>query len=346
MNRNILVTTTSNVENASIMKYLGVVSCNIVIGTNIISDLFASFSDFFGGYSGTYKQKLSLIYEKAQDELVDKAYMKGANCILNFHADFDEISSQGKSMFMIAVSGTAVVIQMHEQDRIVIAEAIDKEELTNETYRRIIINKVLKNNILPSEDDWEYIKQIPIPEIGKSLISSYIQIYNTIDDADGKSLLKANIIPYLQCIGYENATRIIYPVINDIPEKASEFIRKCYLFSPQKLYSMINTLDINKICDIIAADKEHFNKEDLIFMQKILEWFNSLPIIHKPTKKKGILGKEKDVWECSCGKTFDKESEYCPHCGKNKIGLTFKQKESLDYFSQKVESLNYLLNEK
>ena len=46
MKGNLLVTTTPSVENATVAKYLGVVSTNIVIGTNVFSDIIASFSDF------------------------------------------------------------------------------------------------------------------------------------------------------------------------------------------------------------------------------------------------------------------------------------------------------------
>ena len=105
---NLIITTTNNVENYVVDKYLGVVTTNLVIGTNIFSDLVASLSDFFGGMSGTYRKQMDTLYERARDQISFEAKQKGANAILGYRIDFEEISGQGKSMFMISVSGTAV----------------------------------------------------------------------------------------------------------------------------------------------------------------------------------------------------------------------------------------------
>jgi len=105
---NLIITTTNNVENYVVDKYLGVVTTNLVIGTNIFSDFVASLSDFFGGMSGTYRKQMDTLYERARDQISFEAKQKGANAILGYRIDFDEISGQGKSMFMISVSGTAV----------------------------------------------------------------------------------------------------------------------------------------------------------------------------------------------------------------------------------------------
>ena len=50
---NFLITTTPTFEGRQIKSYLGVLNTNIVIGTNIFSDFAASFTDVFGGNSGT-----------------------------------------------------------------------------------------------------------------------------------------------------------------------------------------------------------------------------------------------------------------------------------------------------
>lgn len=43
-----IITTTNNIENYSIKRYLGVVNANIVIGANFFSDFAASLTDVFG----------------------------------------------------------------------------------------------------------------------------------------------------------------------------------------------------------------------------------------------------------------------------------------------------------
>jgi uncharacterized protein YbjQ (UPF0145 family) len=46
-----------------IEKYFDLISTNVVLGTNVFSDLGASFSDFFGGTSDIYQNKLEKIYK-------------------------------------------------------------------------------------------------------------------------------------------------------------------------------------------------------------------------------------------------------------------------------------------
>lgn len=55
--KNFIITTTDTIEGATIVKYIELVSANIVIGANVFSDFAASFTDFFGGYSNTYQTR-------------------------------------------------------------------------------------------------------------------------------------------------------------------------------------------------------------------------------------------------------------------------------------------------
>ena len=58
---------------------------------------------------------MDTLYERARDQISFEAKQKGANAILGYRIDFDEISGQGKSMFMISVSGTAVKLSSKPQ---------------------------------------------------------------------------------------------------------------------------------------------------------------------------------------------------------------------------------------
>lgn len=50
------------------------------------------------------------MYQEAIKNLSYKARQRGANAIVGIKIDFDEISGQGKQMFMLCVTGTAVNI--------------------------------------------------------------------------------------------------------------------------------------------------------------------------------------------------------------------------------------------
>lgn len=103
-----IITSTNDLKGYKITEYLGLINVNVVLGANFFSDMFASFTDVFGGYSGTYQSKLDKIYGDALRELTKKAEGKGADAIVGAHFDFDEITGKGVSMFMVTAYGTAV----------------------------------------------------------------------------------------------------------------------------------------------------------------------------------------------------------------------------------------------
>ena len=105
-----IITTTSNVEGAHIDEYLQLVSANVVIGTNIFSDWFASVTDVFGGKSRTYQRKLDDLCEEALQRIQKRAEKLGADAVVGLKMDFGEVSGKDKSMFMVSAVGTAVKI--------------------------------------------------------------------------------------------------------------------------------------------------------------------------------------------------------------------------------------------
>ena len=81
-------------------------------------------------------------------------------------------------------------------------------------------------------------------------------------------------------------------------------------------------------------------------MKSILEKIDSLPDIQVEKTKKNLLGKEKPIKECSCGKSFDLDIEYCPNCSKNMKGFKEKEQANIDLFRAKTISLEKLLIKK
>jgi len=103
-----IITTSPIIENRTITDYLGPIISNEVLGVNIISDSIASFSDFFGGSSGTYRSKLEDLKNSVLNDLRNQATKIGADAIIGFSISFNEISGKGKQMFMATATGTAV----------------------------------------------------------------------------------------------------------------------------------------------------------------------------------------------------------------------------------------------
>ena len=170
-----IISTTERIENGIIRQYIDVICSNIVVGTNIFSDFAASFSDFFGGKSESYRRKLEYIYNEASKDLKNKAIRIGANAIIGFKVDFDEISGKDKSMFMVSVSGTACKIEYSpDYDNNIKTNTVSQSDLDKEIKKRFI-QKQLQNKEQIKEDWVQFLIENPQKEIIKELVDLYIR---------------------------------------------------------------------------------------------------------------------------------------------------------------------------
>ena len=104
------ITTTPSIEGRLIVRYLGVVAGEAIMGANVFKDLFAGVRDIVGGRSGTYERELQRAREIALEELEARARALGANAVVGVDLDY-EVLGQGNSMLMVSASGTAVVVE-------------------------------------------------------------------------------------------------------------------------------------------------------------------------------------------------------------------------------------------
>lgn len=105
-----LVSTTPQLEGKTIVKYLGLVSGEAILGANIFKDFFAGIRDIVGGRSAAYEQELRKAKDIAIQGMIDEAISLGATAILGVDLDYETIGiSRGGNMLMVSASGTAVV---------------------------------------------------------------------------------------------------------------------------------------------------------------------------------------------------------------------------------------------
>lgn len=102
-------TTTNGIEGRPAQQYLGIVTGEVIAGANLVRDIFASFSDIFGGRSGKYEEVLTRAREQALAEMEAKAQALGANAVIGVDIDYEVLGKAG-SMLMVSASGTAVVV--------------------------------------------------------------------------------------------------------------------------------------------------------------------------------------------------------------------------------------------
>lgn len=107
-----LVLTTPSIEGKKIVKYLGLVSGDAILGANIFKDFFAGIRDIIGGRSAAYERELQQAKEIALAEMQQQARDLGANAVIGVDLDYETITvGQGGGMLMVSANGTAVVYE-------------------------------------------------------------------------------------------------------------------------------------------------------------------------------------------------------------------------------------------
>lgn len=105
-----IITTTPNIEGKRIVKYIGIVTGEAILGANIFRDMFARVRDIVGGRSASYERELGRAREIALDDLEDWAEELGANAVVGVDIDYESFG-QTNGMMMVSVSGTAVTVE-------------------------------------------------------------------------------------------------------------------------------------------------------------------------------------------------------------------------------------------
>ena len=105
-----IITTTPTIEGRTIKEYKGIVSGEVIFGMNFVKDFFAYIHDVFGGRSDSYEKSMIEGRQTAQAEMERRAKAMGANAIVGVSYGYETMGTNG-SMLMVAISGTAVVIE-------------------------------------------------------------------------------------------------------------------------------------------------------------------------------------------------------------------------------------------
>ena len=341
-----IITTTPTIEGHPIKEYLGTINVNEVIGTNFFSDFAASFTDVFGGNSGTYQRKMDSMYESAQKRMKTKAKLMGGNAVVGLKTDFDEISGKGKSMFMFSATGTVCKIDNNNElpDNKTKSSYIDSTHLIEELERKKLIVKLQETApCYLSENEWTYMFDHPTKELVKILMEKYYLDYS------GE---RNKIESLLNLLEYNDASDIVYSIYADMPEdtefcdnciKIAKLIKRYSLFNPNATIALMS-LSPAKAVDILYSDKPFYSIEDLRVMKALLEMTKDLPDLGQITVgKNGVFSKEKEIYICRNGHKNDKDKEFCVTCGENIKGLTQNHINKIAKFKTKVETLERLL---
>lgn len=106
-----IVSTTDVLQGVTIDRYLGVVTAEVVYGSNALRDWFAGIRDIVGGRTGSYERVFQQGQQAAIDELKERAAQMGANGVIGISVDTGTINIDQKgALLLITATGTAVKI--------------------------------------------------------------------------------------------------------------------------------------------------------------------------------------------------------------------------------------------
>ncbi|NJL78491.1 MAG: YbjQ family protein [Richelia sp. RM2_1_2] len=107
-----IITTTDVIQGAIVESYLGVVTAEVVYGSNFLRDFLAGIRDVIGGRTGSYERLFEEGQQKALAELQQRAQRLGANAVIGIEIDTGTINvDQSGVLLLITAVGTAVRIR-------------------------------------------------------------------------------------------------------------------------------------------------------------------------------------------------------------------------------------------
>ena len=104
--------TTPILDGINIRQYKGMVMVRNVRAMSVVHDILTRIRDFFGGRSGSYQDVMKSMQDEVIAEAKEEARRLGANAIVGFSLDYDNVGSKSKSLVMAYAKGTAVVIEV------------------------------------------------------------------------------------------------------------------------------------------------------------------------------------------------------------------------------------------
>jgi uncharacterized protein YbjQ (UPF0145 family) len=107
-----LLSTTDVIQGAVIDSYLGIVTAEVVYGSNFLRDFLASIRDIVGGRTGSYERLFEEGQRKALEELEQRAQRLGADAVIGIDIETGTINvDQSGVLLLITATGTAVKIR-------------------------------------------------------------------------------------------------------------------------------------------------------------------------------------------------------------------------------------------
>jgi uncharacterized protein YbjQ (UPF0145 family) len=107
-----ILTTTDVLQEGTIESYLGIVTAEVVYGSNALRDFFAGIRDIIGGRTASYERVFEQGQQEAIAELERRATRLGANAVIGIQVTTGTINiDESGVLLLITGTGTAVRVR-------------------------------------------------------------------------------------------------------------------------------------------------------------------------------------------------------------------------------------------
>ena len=350
---NVQLFTTPIIEGMPIEKYFGIVTANQVAGTGFFTDLTASFSDFFGGNSGAYRESMNGLCKDVTERLKEKAAELGANAIIGVSIGYESISAKSMSMFMVSIQGTAVRIANNDTS---IQETKENEiswEELNLAYHKRKISRKIESSGHITDEEWDFLHKNAVETLTPSLYHYYQKCIDAPKEASNTGGVYvepqlpiwatsgiSNFKKYLSQLDYKEAIKYVYKDVS----RFKDIIINNKLFSASNILKIAQEGKLDIAISLLGVEKPSYNIQDLSEMKELSQFLQNLPDVGKKEEVKGGLFSSGGMkFICSCGTKNEISSEYCSGCGKNIKGVTRQEQKAINNYVELVETLTEIL---
>lgn len=322
------VTTANSIDNWEIQQHLGIVASHAVAGTGISSDAFASFSDFFGGRSKSYRRQLESLYRDTTDDLMRQAQARGGNWLIGLRIDLDEVSGKGTQMFMITGLATAVRATHSSAAKPTASElddSITAEELDVSIRRRALVPRLSDPQSHLTDSDWELLHAKQVIEALPALVTQYSAV---VTNGNPPSIqFRERVLHLLGVVETSVVTDALYRALSSPMawQGAVDLIVNGGFGSLQKVAEIFRGNDTKvqrHALQTLEASQSAYSRRDLALIDELLSAIPStFPDRSSIVEKQGVLGGPKPKWECTCGKANPLDADYCGKCLRDREGF-------------------------
>lgn len=325
---NIQLSTTGSIVGHELIRHIGPVSAQFVIGTGLFTDVFSSFTDFFGAGSRSYEKKLSKVERQGLDMVRARAAQVGANAVIGLRIDHDEISGAGKSMLMVTLAGTAVVT------RKVTSEDGDQPEgrltadlLRTEVAVRAFIAKHADDSRGFPDTDWDFVLEHTRLDLAPLVLTRAAAAFATHVGPQTRDTTLARATAFFASLPTEEAQTFLYGRLGNDSNKgraAAALLARAELADLGLHLDSLKSDDPIRASNAIRSVTAHpplYQPEDVEQLRRLATQLrDGFPVTATLNEKSGIFSNE--TWTCAhCETENGLTLQHCASCNRDRRGL-------------------------